>query len=192
MAIHLILLAPRLRQVLIEYPKKRGGATMQEIVGDRSGPFQRLAKSMDTIGWRRFMEGMISSEVLEIQRNSNGLGQRRISVEKWGAGLVTRLLEVTHRQWLYRNVHVHDALTGDIASRRKEDLRKELEDQMEIGGAGLAEEDMFLLEINLNDLDTTSGEEQIYWLLALRAARIAFQLMRDNDSNRNSTGTNQS
>lgn len=134
----------RLRTVLVEYGKRRGGATMQEIVGDRMGPYRRLAASMDEIGWRRFMEGMISKEVFEIQRKSTVASKRRITIENWGAGLVTRLLEVTHGQWLYRNVHVHDIITGDIASRQKEDIRRELEDQMELGGVGLAEEDMYL------------------------------------------------
>ena len=55
---------------------------------------------------------------------------------------MTRLLEVTQGQWLYRNVHVHDALMGD----KKKDIRRELDDQMEIGGEGLAEEDMYLLD----------------------------------------------
>lgn len=58
-------------------------------------------------------------------------------------------------QWLYRNVHVHDTITGDIATRRKQDVQQELLDQMEIGGVGLAEEDMYLLEINLDELETS-------------------------------------
>ena len=49
-------------------------------------------------------------------------------------------------------------------------------DHIEIGGEGLAEEDKYLLEINLDDLDTSSGEDQTYWLLSLRAAREAFQI----------------
>lgn len=32
----------RLRRCLMEYAHKQGGATMQEIVGDRSGPYQQL------------------------------------------------------------------------------------------------------------------------------------------------------
>ena len=87
-----------------------------------------------------------------------------------------KLLEVTHGQWLYRNVHVHDAISGDIASKRKEEIRRELLDQMELGGVGLANEDLYLLEINLDDLDTSTGEDQAYWLVALRAARIAREL----------------
>jgi hypothetical protein len=104
------------------------------------------------------------------------MGKKRVTIQKWRAGVVTKLLEVTHGQWLYRNVHVHDAIMGDIATRRKEDIRQELLDRIEIGGAGLAEEDMYLLEINLDELETSSGEEQTYWLLALRAARVAYQI----------------
>ena len=42
---------------------------------------------------------------------------------------------------------------------------------MELGGSGLDEQDRYLLEINLEDLDTSTGEDQYYWLIAIRAAR---------------------
>ena len=157
----------KLRKYLVRYAKGRGGRTMSELVSERAGPYRKLADSMDKIGWRRFMEGMVSKELLVIQGKSQEMGKKRVRIQKWCAGVVTKLLEVTHGQWLYRNVHVHDAITGDIATRRKEDIRQELLDRIEIGGAGLAEEDMYLLEINLDELETSSGEEQTYWLLAL-------------------------
>ena len=68
---------------------------------------------------------------------------------------------------------VHDRTAGELVSKCKEEIRKALEDQLEIGEEGLEEEDQFLLEINLEDLDTSSGEDQTYWLLALEAAREA-------------------
>ena len=58
-----------------------------------------------------------------------------------------------------------------------------MEDQMDFGGEGL---DMYLLDINLETLDSTTGEEQEYWLMALRAARVATQLR-----NAQNTGTQQ-
>ena len=78
----------------------------------------------------------------------------------------TRLLEVTHGQWLYRNVQVHDV----NASLRKEEIIAEIEKQQEMGEEGLLPEDRYLLEINLDDMEITSGEKQEYWLLAIRAA----------------------
>ena len=47
----------------------------------------------------------------------------------------------------------------------------EIEKQQEMGEDSLLEEDSYLLEVNLEDLETTSGERQEYWLLAIRAVR---------------------
>ena len=133
---------------------------------------------MDLIGWRRFMEGMVSKEIFAIQRKAEDDGKSYMSLENWGAGLVTKLLEVTHGQWLYRNVHVHDLVSGQNAWNRKESLRRELEYQIALGGDGLAEEDQYLLEINLDDLNLSSGEDQVYWLLAFKTARRAWEIQQ--------------
>ena len=122
------------------------------------------------------MEGMISRELVELQKYALIESESRMSVETWAKGLVIKLLEITHGQWLYRNVVVHDKTTGDLASRRKEEIRDALEEQLVRGEEELAEEDRFLLEINLDDLDHSTGEEQTYWLLALQAAKEARQL----------------
>ena len=53
---------------------------------------------------------------------------------------------------------------------------KEIEHQLFLGDEGLAEEDKFLLECNFDELVTTNGEQQEYWLLAIQAAREACRL----------------
>lgn len=179
-----------LRKVLIEYAHGRGGKTMNEIVGWKRGMWLQLARSMDTIGWRRFMEGMVSKEVVKIQSKAEDGGRCKLSVDNWCKGLVTRLLEVTHGQWLYRNVHVHDRINGEKAMQRKESLRKELESQIALGGDGLEEEDQYLLEINLGDLDNSTGEDQTYWLMALQTARTAKQIQEESAST-SAAGSNQ-
>ena len=73
-----------------------------------------------------------------------------------------KLLEITHGQWLYRNVQVHDAISGLKAVERKEELQREIEHQVMLGGTGLDEHDRYLLEINVGDLETSSGEDQYY------------------------------
>ena len=81
--------------------------------------------------------------------------------------MVVKLLEAAHGQWLYRNVQVYDSVTGAEATLRKEELQQLIEEQIELGGAGLEENDKYLLEINLHDLSTTSGKTQTYWLLTI-------------------------
>ena len=55
-------------------------------------------------------------------------------------------------------------------------MREALLDQLDRGGEDLEEDDKYLLDINLGDLDSTSGEKQEYWLLAIDAAREATRL----------------
>ena len=62
---------------------------------------------------------------------------------------------------------------------RKEMICRELETQLELGGGGLETEDHYLLEINLDNLDNSTGEDQTYWLLALKMAREAKRLQEN-------------
>ncbi len=48
-----------------------------------------------------------------------------------------------------------------------------------MGGLGLLEEDQWILEVNLGDLENTGGEQEEYWLLAIKAARTATTLTRE-------------
>jgi hypothetical protein len=68
---------------------------------------------------------------------------------------------------------VHDCTTGILISTHKEELLKEIEHQLLLGADGLDKQDWFLLMCNFNELATTSGEHQEYWLLAILAAREA-------------------
>jgi hypothetical protein len=119
------------------------------------------------------MEGMISRGVVEIQRDYLQLSGVRWKLDRWATGLIIKLLEVTHGQWLYRNVVVHDKVAGNLAVTRKEGIRSEIEDQLSKGEEGLLDEHKFLLEVNLDNSDGTDGDSQEYWLLAIRAARVA-------------------
>ncbi len=47
---------------------------------------------------------------------------------------------------------------------------------MEKGWSELLEEEQYLAEVNLEDLEHSSGEKQRYWLVSIRAAREASRL----------------
>ena len=51
-----------------------------------------------------------------------------------------------------------------------------------MGGEELAEDDKYLLEINLEYMETTYGERQEYCLLFIQAARDA-RIIRDSEIN---------
>ena len=89
---------------------------------------------------------------------------------------IIKLLETTHGQWLYRCVQVHDRISGIQATHRKEELQMAIKAQQDMGWEGLLEEDQYLVEVNLEDLEHTSGKRHEYWLVAIQAAREASRL----------------
>jgi len=155
---------------------------MEEAITDALPRFRHMALSQDKIGWTRFLEGMISMEITSIQRQYIAVNGLRMSLDKWCTGLITRLLEITHGQWLYRNYIVHDPVSGTIATAKKEELLAEIERQRELGNTSLLEEDKYLAEVNLEEMSTSLGEWQHYWLLAIQTARNHYALRAQRGS----------
>ena len=121
------------------------------------------------------MEGMVSKQLpdLVMKRDEEG----NISdIRTWMKLLITQLLEVTHGLWIYRNVMVHDELNGIYATEGRERLQRAIEEQIECGTDELCEEDKWLMEVNLRDLNEVAGDREAYWLLAMDMARERFQI----------------
>ena len=77
---------------------------------------------------------------------------------------------------------MHDPVSGIVATAKKEELLVEIEHQQELGDAGLLEEDKYLAEVNLEEMATSSGEQQHYWLLAIQTARNHHTLKTQRES----------
>ena len=162
-----------LAECLGQYVHGRDSETLSEICSGMGGRFDSLGRLQDKVGWRRFLEGMVVKEVALIQREHLCAVGSTVSIERWMTGLIVKLLEITHGQWIYRNLRVHDEVAGELVTKRKEELQLEIERQMELGEDGLLPEDMFLADVNLSSLEQSSGTRQVYWLLAIRTARKA-------------------
>jgi hypothetical protein len=101
-----------------------------------------------------------------------------VSSERWASDSVLKLMEATHRPWLYWKVQIHDKVGCTQATLRKEAIQREIEEQLDTGGSGLLEEDQWNIEVSLGDLETTLGEQAQYWLVAIKAVQEAARLNR--------------
>jgi hypothetical protein len=76
-------------------------------------------------------------------------------------------------------------VAGIFASKRKEILLGDIEEQIAMGEVGLQEEDKWLLEVELNDFACdTAGEKEAYWVMAITTARERFRLNQNIQSGR--------
>ena len=119
---------------------------------------------------------MVSVEIATLQQQHLKVSRSRMSIDVWMTGLIIKLLKITHGQWMYHNVMVHDSTTDTLITKRKEEIQLEIERKQELDSEGLLGEDKFLAEIQLEDLESTNGDRQEYWLLAIKSARKAKEI----------------
>ena len=157
--------------------QNRGHVSMEELCHCLPPEYIPFARAQD--GWRRFLEGMDAAE-LETLVLQIGIGaDSHLGPAQWMTTLVKKLLDVTHSMWIFRNLSIHDPTTWILATQWKERIMDELEyHQQELGGEGLREEDQWLMEVNLEDLEHNNGEKDAYWVLAIETAREHHRILQ--------------
>lgn len=153
---------PLLKRVLVEFARGRGRRRMSGMVERMGEEWKEIGRTQDLIGWRRYLEGMVSHRIIPVQRNYLEVIGSKWLISAWMKGLIMKLLDVAHGQWLYRNMQVHDQVSGVLATKKKEELQTAIEEVLGGREEDLEEDDKWLLEVRLGDLDGTSGEEQEY------------------------------
>jgi hypothetical protein len=182
-AAHLLLCPSEDRtQLLIDNVDKlekwpeRDGSTYQELaywiskyilmrgdkpfadMGAMSPRMKALAQSQDKIGYHNFMEGYTSIHFYEIQNFHLAMSSSFLNGADWAKQFISKILHITHSQWIFPNFSLHDKRNGYLHKKKVEEIALELESL-----AGLALEDIpaksqFLLEINFNDLNKSNVE----------------------------------
>ena len=109
---------------------------MQSLVGSHSR-FQLAAKNHDRLGWDNFVEGRLCSLWLQHREADIERWGLRSTAESWATGLIHRLLELTHRQWIYRNTEVHFVPEGGLTARQHESLMSRVEEYASMDPADL-------------------------------------------------------
>jgi hypothetical protein len=92
----------------------------------------------------------------------------RINSQDWIKQLITRLIKISHTQWIVQNLTLHDRQHGHLTNLRQEELAAKMETL----------HSRFLLDFDIDDLAEGDIANQEHWILAMRAARIAAMRVR--------------
>jgi len=115
-----------------KYILMRGDKPFEDM-GTMTPRMKALAQSQDKIGFRNFMEGCMSIHFYEIQNFHLAMCSSFIN----GADWVSKILHITHSQWIFRNFSLHDNGHGYLLKKKADEIALELEYL-----AGIAPEDV--------------------------------------------------
>jgi hypothetical protein len=128
---------------------------------------------VNKIGFQNMMEGRIlklfySARVADIQRL-----RLRKHGGHWCNRLILQLLQITHRQWTFRNGTVHLKGPDGLTVAQQHSLADKCEALLWTDPSTLLSEDRYLLDVNFEELDESSASSRQMWLAEMDAARCA-------------------
>ncbi len=74
---------PDLIDCIIDYMQGRSTITMALAAHNGPPQFQAFGQLQDVIGWQRFLEGMISKEIVVLQQQFYAVNGSWMSLDKW-------------------------------------------------------------------------------------------------------------
>ena len=101
------------------------------------------------------------------------LGCHRINGEQWVKQFISKLLHVTHIQWIFRNFTLHDKQRGWLRRKEKSERMGKNENLWETDADDIPEGSRFLLEMDYDKLLQSNFHDKTYWVVATEAAIVA-------------------
>ena len=149
-----------------KYILMRGDKPFAEL-GAMSPRMKALAKSQDIIGYCNFMEGYILTHFYAVQNFHLDTSSSYLNEAHWAKQFISKLLHVTHSQWIFCNISLHDKINGYLHKKKSEEIKLELKLLAGIAPEDVPVESQLLLEINFSKLSKFSIKSQKYWILAV-------------------------
>ena len=147
----------------------RGSKPLSEM-GFMSPQFKALVISQDIIGWREFTEGRILTHFYAIQSFHLAMSSSYLNGEEWTKQFISKILQITQSQWIFRNKSFHDRKNGYLRNKMADKLLQHINSLSEVSSEELPESSRFLLEIIFSKLSKHHLETQRYWTLAVDVA----------------------
>jgi hypothetical protein len=152
----------------------RGTRTLTHLVRDQgSSQIRDAAASQDGIGWVEFLHGKVLVTIAKIQEIHCKLSSCGMTSNDWMKHFISRLLLISHSQWLYRNFTLHNKSRGYLRLQHQKKVLKEVDRLMNTNPDIIPQGSQYLLELDFTSLYNSSFKRQSYWVLAMKAAQRA-------------------
>jgi hypothetical protein len=163
---------PELSALVYRYLRNRGEVPMLSLCRPGS-PYRQLAEMQDRLGYRNFLEGRVTALYYSERQLYISNHHLRKHAGHWCKGFIQRLLQITHRQWTYRNRTIHYKDKEGLTAAQQDKIAKECEVFLWTDPMSLLPEDRDLLDMDFEALGEANVELRHIWLSEMQAARAA-------------------
>ena len=93
-----------------------------------------------------------------------------LTIVDWGKQLISQILQMSHAQWVFRNVSLYDAHNGYLRVKQRRAVLREVDRLSQVDSRTLPDRSRYLLEIDFSSFSAQPLAKQQYWVYAMQAA----------------------
>lgn len=169
---------PILVEMIESYLLAQDSKTMLECVPYPDADLEIVARSQDRLGWDCFVEGRISKVFLEHMKPVLLEYGTYLSPERWGRTFIELLLQLTHKQWLFRNSRKHFRRLDGLTESEHLKIFEDMQDLMFTDPHDLLPRHQHLMEIDFGSLSEGSSIPRLHWIASVESAIQAADCVR--------------
>jgi hypothetical protein len=147
----------------------QGTKTMTSLLRQDS-KYIEYAREHDRLGWDNFLEGRVSNTLFQLQHDNLARAGSNWRIKTWAKKFVQHLLEITHRQWSYRNAKVHLKKVEGRTEQEHDKIMQEVRQMMLVDPSELLPEHRALLHTDFLRLGSGTTVERIQWIEQVEGA----------------------
>ena len=164
------LVDPALVDMVERYLLAQGELSWREALEYEEPDFVILADVSDRLGWDCFVEGRIASYWLQVMKPILTDSHLFLNVERWARQFMTRLLGITHKQWIFRNSKKHFRRLDGLTEAEHEEIFRKLERYSWWDPGDLLPKHRHLLEVDFEALAEGTAVERQFWIVSMESA----------------------
>ena len=128
---------------LLDYLLAQGTKSLRSLL-QHDSKYLQYAYEHDRLGWDNFLEGRVSQTLFQLQQDTLVRAGSSWRIQTWAKKFVQHLLEITHRQWSYRNAKVHLKKAEGRTAQEHEAVMSEVRKMMLVDPTELLPEHIFI------------------------------------------------
>jgi hypothetical protein len=106
--------------------------------------------------------GHISTHFYTIQSFHLAISSSYLNGKDWTRQFISRILQLTHSQWIFQNISLHDKTNGFLRNKKAHEILQLINEFAKVAPEDAPKDSRFLLEINFSELTKAHLETQTY------------------------------
>jgi hypothetical protein len=131
---------------------------------------KNFAIETDLLGWRNFTEAKITNSLFLIQEDWLKTIGSRLSINNWTKQFLIKILNITRRQWMYRNSRIHINHVEGLTLATHETIMNHTKSLIATDPTDLLPQHRSLLQIDYEALGQGPSLDRQYWIAQMESA----------------------